>query len=94
MDVLDLIKAGVAAVREKTGRELSQVTDAELACHIKGFESHAREALVAALGVYDAVVTTLANSKVRDLHRFGQKADEEGESRRPAPAPEAHKNAG
>jgi transcriptional regulator with XRE-family HTH domain len=91
-DVLELIKSAVAAVREKSGREVSQVADAELACHIKGFESHAKEALVAALAVYDAVVTTLANSKVRDLHRFGQKADEVPVPR-PTPTHTAHKNA-
>ena len=95
-DALELIKSAVASVRDRTGRDVPQVADAELVCHLKAFESHAREALVAALAVYDAVVTTLGTSKVRDLHRFGQKADEARRPEEPgkAPASVLQKNAG
>lgn len=76
-DALEVINAAVAATRDATGREPRELDEADLARALKSFERHGREPLMAALGVYDAVITTLANSKVQEMHRFGQPAGEE-----------------
>lgn len=94
-DALQIVNAAVQGVREATGAEPRETSDLELARALKSFEKNGREALTTALAVYDAVVTTLASSKVRELHRFGQ-PQETG----PAPAdvplhlPRIQKNAG
>src|SRR2546428_6902062 len=71
-DALEVINGAVAAVRDAGKREPREMGDIEVGQALTSFEKHGRESLMAALSVYDAVVTTLANSKVRDLHRFGQ----------------------
>ena len=70
-EALEMIHGAVAALRQSGTGELRDLTDAELARALRSFEKHGREALVAALSVYDAVVATLAGSKVRELRRFG-----------------------
>jgi transcriptional regulator with XRE-family HTH domain len=92
-DALDIIGQAVRTLREISRREPREMSDVEMASVMRSFESHAREALVAALAVYDSVVTTLSNSKVRDLHRFagsGHESPVEG----PVSIPDLHKNAG
>ena len=93
-DAIEVISGAVSTLRAKSGREPRDLGDAELGARLKAFESHAKEALLAALAVYDAVVTTLASSKVRDLHRFGQRAGDETGSERPVSIPSLQKNAG
>lgn len=92
-DALEIIGGAVRSLREAARREPRELTDADVAGLLRSFESHAREALIAALAVYDSVVTTLSNSKVRDLHRFagsGPESPVEG----PVSIPDLHKNAG
>ncbi len=93
-DALEVINGAVGAVREATKREPREVGDMETARALKSFEKHARESLMAALSVYDAVVTTLANSKVRDMHRFGQSGADEIPLDRSVRMPVLQKNAG
>src|SRR5262245_59978896 len=76
-DALEVINGAVSAVRTATKAEPRELGEVEVGRALKSFERHGRESLMAALSVYDAVVTTLANSKVRDLHRFGQSGPEE-----------------
>lgn len=92
-EALDIISSAVESVRDRAGAAPQEMGDVELARVLKSFESRSRETLAAALGVYDAVVTTLSNSKVRELHTFGQSADGEirRDLRRFSPI---HKNAG
>ena len=89
-----MINGAVAAVREAVKREPRELVDVEIARALKSFEKHARESLMAALSVYDAVVTTLANSKVRDMHRFGQSGTDEIPVERSVRMPILQKNAG
>ncbi len=92
-DALEIIGEAVRSLREASRREPRELTDVEVAGVMRSFESHAREALIAALAIYDSVVTTLSNSKVRDLHRFagsGPESAVEG----PVSIPDLHKNAG
>lgn len=70
-DALEVINGAVAVLREAGGGAPRDLTDAEVARALRGFDRHGREALIAALSVYDAVLTTLATSKVRELRRFG-----------------------
>ena len=93
-DALEVINDAVAAVREATRKEPRDLNEVEIGRALKSFEKHGRESLMAALSVYDAVVTTLANSKVRDLHRFGQGAADEVTPDRPLRMPALQKNAG
>ena len=76
-EALDFISSAVASVRDRAGAAPQEMGDVELARVLKSFESRSRETLAAALAVYDAVVTTLSNSKVRELHSFGQGAGDE-----------------
>ena len=92
-EALDIISSAVASVRDRAGTSPQEMGDVELGRVLKSFESRTRETLTAALAVYDAVVTTLSNSKVRELHSFGQGAG--GEIRRDARrVPPIEKNAG
>ncbi len=75
-DALEIIGGAVRVLREGARLEAREMSDAEAATALRSFESHAREALIAALAVYDSVVTTLSNSKVRELHRFAGSASE------------------
>ncbi len=75
-EALEIIGGAVRVLREGARLEPREMSDAEAASILKSFESHAREALIAALAVYDSVVTTLSNSKVRDLHRFAGSSPE------------------
>jgi transcriptional regulator with XRE-family HTH domain len=93
-DALEVINGAVAAVREATKKEPRELGESEVGRALKSFEKHGREALVAALSVYDAVVTTLADSKVRDLHRFGQAGSLEVPAERSVRMPSLQKNAG
>jgi len=93
-DALEIINGAVGAVREATKREPRELGDVETARALKFFEKHARESLMTALSVYDAVVTTLANSKVRDMHRFGQSAADDIPVDRSVRMPILQKNAG
>src|SRR2546425_938724 len=93
-DALELINGAVAAVREATKREPRELGEVDIARALKSFERHSRESLMAALSVYDAVVTTLANSKVRDMHRFGLPGADEIPVERPVRMPALQKNAG
>ena len=93
-DALEVINGAAAAVREASKREPHELSDVEIGRALKSFEKLGRESLMAALSVYDAVVTTLANSKVRDLHRFGQSGPEEITPDRPLRMPALQKNAG
>lgn len=91
---LEVINGAIAALRQKTGQEPRELSDAEVAREIKAFEKNGREILVAALAVYDAVVTTLASSKVRELHRFGQDSADLALSESAVRIPALQKNAG
>ncbi len=92
-EALDIINRTSRAVRESVRREPPEMNDAELGRAFRSFETHAREALQAALAVYDAVISTLSEGKVRDLHRFAQAAGERTEEG-PVSIPSLQKNAG
>ncbi len=93
-DALELINAAVAAVREANGQEPRDLGETDLARALKSFEKHAREPLMAALAVYDAVVTTLANTKVREMHEFGRPSGQEMPPEGALRIPALQKNAG
>lgn len=93
---LEIVQAASAHLRTVTGRDVRDLNDAEIGRLARSFEAHVLEPLVAALSVYDAVVTTLAQARVRELHGFSQG---DAEPRRPSEdvalsGPELQKNAG
>lgn len=91
---LEVINGAIAALRRQSGEEPRELGDVELARELKAFEKNGREVLVAALAVYDAVVTTLASGKVRELHRFGQDSADPALSEGAVRIPALQKNAG
>ena len=93
-DALDIIAATSRAVRDRVRQPLHEMSDEEVARVFRSFDAHAREALVAALAVYDAVVSTLSSGRVRDLHRFGQATPDPVAADHPVGIPTLQKNAG
>lgn len=75
---LEVLQAAGRELRAATGCEPRELGDAELGRRLLSFESHVLEPLMAALAVYDAVVTTLAKARVRELHAFSHGDSEAG----------------
>ena len=67
---LEVLHSASRRLQEGSGVDLSELSDADLGRRIRAFEGHVLEPLMAALAVYDAVVTTLARSRVQELHAF------------------------
>jgi hypothetical protein len=93
---LEVLHATSRRLPEGSDRDPAEMSDAELGRRIRAFEAHVLEPLMAALAVYDAVVTTLARSRVRELHAFTH-VDGETSTKTPdvpLAVPELQKNAG
>ena len=93
---LEVLHATSRELRAQTGLEPRELGEAELGRRMRAMESHILEPLMASLAVYDAVVTTLARARVRELHGFAQPA-EPGAPRHdevPVAVPTLQKNAG
>ena len=93
---LEIVQAASQHLRTVSGKDVRELGDAEIGRLARSFEAHVLEPLVAALSVYDAVVTTLAQARVRELHGFSQG---DAETRGPAEdvtlsGPALQKNAG
>jgi len=71
---LEVLHSASRRLQEGSGVDLSEMSDADLGRRIRSFEGHVLEPLMAALAVYDAVVTTLARSRVQELHAFTHSA--------------------
>ncbi|HEV8119683.1 MAG TPA: helix-turn-helix transcriptional regulator [Candidatus Polarisedimenticolia bacterium] len=69
---LEVLHAASRTLRANGSRTLADMGDAEIGRMIRSFEAHVLEPLVAALSVYDAVMSTLAQARVRELHGFSQ----------------------
>jgi hypothetical protein len=67
---LEVLHAANRSLRSGERRDLETLSDAELGRQVRAFEAHVLEPMMAALSVYDAVVTTLAHSRVREMHAF------------------------
>ncbi len=92
-DALDVISGAAEVLRRETSGEIHDLSDEQLAAALKGFEKNTREVLVTALAVHDAVITTLAGGKVRDLHGFGRAAADSAQEG-PVQIPVLQKSAG
>jgi transcriptional regulator with XRE-family HTH domain len=93
---LEVLNAASRRLRESSDRDLDELSDAEIGRRIRSFESHVLGPLMASLAVYEAVVTTLAQSRVRELHAFTH-AGADSTERVPdvqVAVPELQKNAG
>lgn len=93
VDALDIISGAVRTIRQEAGSEVRDLSDEQLAAALRGFERNAREVLVAALSVHDAILAALASAKVRELKTFkGAAADATQEG--PVQIPVLQKSAG
>jgi transcriptional regulator with XRE-family HTH domain len=93
---LEVLQAAGRELRSSTGCEPRELSDAELGRRLRSFEAHVLEPLMAALAVYDAVVTTLAKGRVRELHAFSHGDAETGvpQDEVAVDVPHLQKNAG
>ena len=92
---LEVLHAAGRELREVTVRDPRELGDADLGRQLRALESHVLGPLMAALGVYDAVVTTLARSRVRELHGFSQQETKiRRPEEKPVSGPALQKNAG
>ena len=84
-DAMALIGSAITALRARTGADARELGDAEIGRTLRAFDSRARECVTAAQAVYEAVMTTLAGGKLRELHRFGRESSEGLETPRRLP---------
>ncbi|MCI0568183.1 MAG: helix-turn-helix transcriptional regulator [Acidobacteria bacterium] len=70
ISAMELLENAGERVRERTSRNPADLDVQEIARTLRDFDSLTRKALAAALAVHDAVVETLAESKVRDFDRL------------------------
>jgi transcriptional regulator with XRE-family HTH domain len=70
---LEVLHAASSHLRaQKQEGEPRELTDAELGRLMRTFQAHALEPLIAALGIYEAIVTAMSRSRVRDMKSFGR----------------------
>jgi transcriptional regulator with XRE-family HTH domain len=58
--------------------EPRELSDAEIGRLVRSFQAHALEPLIAALGIYEAIVNAMARSRVRDMKSFQRPAADNG----------------
>jgi transcriptional regulator with XRE-family HTH domain len=64
---LDMLEKAAQRIRERSQREISDSDIQELARVLREFDLVTRKAIVAALGVHDAVMESLVESRVREF---------------------------
>ena len=74
---LEVLHAASTQLRARQQEEPRELTDAELGRLVRSFQAHALEPLVAALGIYEAIVTAMSRSRVRDMKSFGRPREDE-----------------
>jgi hypothetical protein len=74
---LEVLHAASSQLRARQQEEPRALTDAELGRLVRSFQAHALEPLLAALGIYEAIVTAMSRSRVRDMKSFGRPRPEE-----------------
>ena len=74
---LEVLHAASSHLRARQQEEPRALTDAELGRLVRSFQAHALEPLLAALGIYEAIVTAMSRSRVRDMKSFGRSRAEE-----------------
>src|SRR5712671_1582885 len=75
---LEVLHAASTQLRARQQEEPREITDAELGRLVRSFQAHALEPLVAALGIYEAIVTAMSRSRVRDMKSFGRPREDQG----------------
>ena len=73
---LEVLHAASTQLRARQ-EEPRELTDAELGRLVRSFQAHALEPLIAALGIYEAIVTAMSRSRVRDMKSFGRPRTDE-----------------
>lgn len=74
---LEVLHAASTELRARQQMEPRELTDAELGRLLRSFQAHALEPLVAALGIYEAIVTAMSRSRVRDMKSFGRPREDD-----------------
>jgi len=74
---LEVLHAASTQLRARQQEEPRELTDAELGRLVRSFQAHALEPLIVALGIYEAIVTAMSRSHVRDMKSFGRHRGDE-----------------
>ena len=74
---LEVLHAASTQLRVRQQEEPRELTDAELGRLVRSFQAHALEPLIVALGIYEAIVTAMSRSRVRDMKSFGRHREDE-----------------
>jgi len=64
---LEMLEKASRRIRERTERDLSDIDAQELARSVRDFDTVSRKAILAALGVHEAVLESLVESQVREF---------------------------
>jgi transcriptional regulator with XRE-family HTH domain len=67
VSALEMLESATAKVRERSARNISEADVQEVARALKEFDTLTRKAIVAALGVHESVVRSLAEGKIREF---------------------------
>jgi transcriptional regulator with XRE-family HTH domain len=74
---LEVLHAASTQLRARQQEEPRELTDAELGRLVRSFQAHALEPLIVALGIYEAIVTAMSRSHVRDMKSFARHREDE-----------------
>ena len=72
MEALEILRSAIGTLSSRERVDGQEPSDAATVPTPGALDVHALKPLAAALAVYDAVVTTLANEKSQELNRFGR----------------------
>ena len=70
LSALELLERASSRVQEHSGRRASDVDVQEIARTLRDFDTLTRQALIAALGLHDSIVESLADSKIREFREL------------------------
>jgi transcriptional regulator with XRE-family HTH domain len=83
---LDMLEKAAQRIREKTQREISDSDVQDVARVLREFDLVTRKAIVAALGVHEAIMESLVESQVREFQALSSPSSLEGEAKETRPA--------
>jgi len=75
ISALELLENATARVRERSSRNITEVEIQEIARALKEFDTLTRKALLAALGVHESVVLSLAEGKIREFEKLSSRSE-------------------
>jgi transcriptional regulator with XRE-family HTH domain len=91
---LNILQAAIGALKTRESLESDEPSDAGPGLTSESLEAHTARPISAALAIYDAVVSNLADERIGDLNRFAQNISGEKQPDHPHGIPPLQKNTG